>query len=522
MAVAEGKKAGVVVAKVSAQKTVSALRKGIEAIPIDLDPRVATLIAAREVAKGTLEAAKELVKGVGNATKLLAAGVDAVGKADVFVLEKSNIQGSLTGGLKGEPVVLDMNFKIRGKSFKNRLGFSLTDAKYNAKQFEVIALGAGVKAVIAKAQKAKIVPHVLLDRVAKLYLERQAEADEEAKKAVDSNGEVETDLNDGTLSVGNSIDQNTRHRRELQEADRKHRIAMQEKAQQSYEERHRAELELLLSETGKWGKLTGRAMDIGASLNGSVWIVGTNGKPYRWVGKNWEKMPGSAVRRIDVGPNGIPWIVNKHSHIFRYIPKKKAWKQVKGLAIDIGVGANGQVWVIGTDEKQGGFGIYRRDGNKWTRMPGAAVRIDVGHDGTAWVVNDRHRIFRFDKKKNNWVKLPGRAYEIAVSPTGVVMVVGLDRKPWVWDGEAWHRLSGSHLVNLTLDRNGLPLATTHKKNHIWAMGKANPPPPAFFGSLKQGKILAKLRKKLRRHEILMNQIMHHAERAALEEMFRRR
>ncbi len=91
LVVAQGKKASVLVAKETAQKTVNALRKGIQALPVDLDPRVASLVAAREVAKGTLEAARQVVKGIGNATKLLAAGINAVGESNLFKLDKSHI-----------------------------------------------------------------------------------------------------------------------------------------------------------------------------------------------------------------------------------------------------------------------------------------------------------------------------------------------------------------------------------------------------------------------------------------------
>ena len=110
--VAQGKKAGVVAAKVAAGKTVNALRKGLENLPVDLDPRVAGLIAAKGIATAALDAAKQTVKGIGNFTDLLTKGVAAVGKKDVFVLEKSAIRGSLNGGLRGKPVLLDMNFKL--------------------------------------------------------------------------------------------------------------------------------------------------------------------------------------------------------------------------------------------------------------------------------------------------------------------------------------------------------------------------------------------------------------------------
>ncbi len=424
-----------------------------------------------------------------------------------------------------------MNFRIRGKAYKDRLGFSLTDPKYNAKQFEVIALGAAVKAVIEKAQKSKVTPHVLLDRLANLYLQRQQEADKEAEVAVAENGAVETKLNDSALSMGRSIDQDNRHRREQQEADRLHQIALRERAHHDTDQLHREQLELLLAETGKWSQLSGKAVDIGASSNGSVWVAGTNGSPYGWDGKKWQKVPVSKsifvkkkgkkrkvqieLVRLDVGPDGKPWAISKYKNIFSWTGGK--WVQIPGHARDIGVGADGTVWVIGKAKAKGGYQIFRRAGSTWKRVHGGAIRIDVDQDGNAWVVNKNNRIYRYDGKSDKWSRLPGRALDIAVSPTGIVMVIGKDRAPWVWDGQDWHRLSGRNLAALTLDRNGLPLGVTTSKQ-IWAMGKANPPPRARMENLSRNNIRALLKKRQRNRRVLMRHIMHHAEKAKIQRM----
>ena len=54
------------------------------------------------------------------------------------------------------------------------------------------------------------------------------------------------------------------------------------------------------------------------------------------------------------------------------------WVQLPGAGNDIGVGANGTVWVIGTNAEAGGYGIYRMNASRnWDKIPGSAVRIDV-------------------------------------------------------------------------------------------------------------------------------------------------
>jgi hypothetical protein len=68
---------------------------------------------------------------------------------------------------------------------------------------------------------------------------------------------------------------------------------------------------------------------------------------YHWAEINWEGVDGGGVR-IDVDPNGNPWIVNSVGQIFRRA--NNSWQQLPGLAKDIGIGANGSAWIIGTNQ----------------------------------------------------------------------------------------------------------------------------------------------------------------------------
>lgn len=502
-AVAEGKKLAVVGVRATTYETVKALRKGLEALPVDLDPRVATLIGTREVAKGALEAAKQTVKGIGKFTDLLSAGVAAVGKANVFALENSRIQGSLSGGIKGDPVILDMAFKMAGKSYKGRLGFSLTDWKYNASQFEVIALGAAVRAVIDKAKKARVTPHELLERVNKLYLDRQGKADDEVKKAIAKNGEIDTDRDAAIASLTYSIDAENKDRRARHEAEKLADMKLREKLRGLVDADKLKQLAELLDDARNWVKMTGRAIDIGAGANGSVYVVGTNGSPYAWTGKGWKKLPGGLVR-LDAAPDGQIYGVSKDGKIWRWDGKK--WHQIKGGARDIGVGANGKVWVIGKKKIGGGYEIFHLTGSKWTKIPGAAVRIDVDPDGNPWVVNERNQIFRYTLKTKAWEKMPGKANDIAVSSNGAVMVIGTDRTPWVWTGRNWLKLPGGNLVNLTLDKDGMPWGTTGK-NVVYAYGDAGKAGAAKVENLSARKLAAQTRKQQEAAKQKMQKVM---------------
>ncbi|HJN97010.1 MAG TPA: tectonin domain-containing protein [Gammaproteobacteria bacterium] len=63
------------------------------------------------------------------------------------------------------------------------------------------------------------------------------------------------------------------------------------------------------------------------------------------------------------------------------------WQQMHGDARDIGIGADGSIWVAA------GGGIFRWNGVSWDRTSGSAVRIDVDPYGTPWVIDHTDDIY---------------------------------------------------------------------------------------------------------------------------------
>jgi hypothetical protein len=50
------------------------------------------------------------------------------------------------------------------------------------------------------------------------------------------------------------------------------------------------------------------------------------------------------------------------------VPPKPGFSIEPGYAQDIGIGANGAVWVTGTNPVAGGYGIYQWNGRTWIRQ----------------------------------------------------------------------------------------------------------------------------------------------------------
>jgi len=194
IATKETEKAPVVASKAIALATLETVRKGLIAIPPELDPRVTGLYAARDSAKFALQAAERVNQEFGHLTNLLAVGTNALDAPDIFAVDKSVLTGSLRGALlHGKPVVLLLNYRVRGERHSDVVAFSLTDPKFNEKQMEVLALGFATKAILAAGNRIKgpdgksLVPYAVLAEVNKVYVERQNAFEKEVLAALADN-----------------------------------------------------------------------------------------------------------------------------------------------------------------------------------------------------------------------------------------------------------------------------------------------------------------------------------------------
>lgn len=146
------------------------------------------------------------------------------------------------------------------------------------------------------------------------------------------------------------------------------------------------------------------------------------------------------------------------------------WVRIAGKAREVAIGANGQVWVLGEKEVNGGFAIYRRDGDKWTLVPGGATKIAVDPSGLPWVVNDQDHIFQWINQ-GGWRKRGEGISEVAISAGGLVLSLtspgGQDFNGTLmeWSRDRWNRLDGRGVV-LAVDPKGLPWMV-NAKSHIY-------------------------------------------------------
>jgi hypothetical protein len=198
--------------------------------------------------------------------------------------------------------------------------------------------------------------------------------------------------------------------------------------------------------------LPGWAYDVGAGGT-HTWIVGTSPTTggytlFKWNGSGWTMSEGGGVR-IASSTSGVPWLVNNAGEIFQRTsnsPTSGAWAIKPGCASDVGVGADGSVWITGCSPTTGGYGIHKWDGSGWPQDSalGGAVRIAVADDGKPWIVNSSGEIFRrtsADPSVGYWEMLPGAARDIGIGTGNYAFIVGTTSTAGGYNLFAWNEQS---------------------------------------------------------------------------------
>ena len=151
--------------------------------------------------------------------------------------------------------------------------------------------------------------------------------------------------------------------------------------------------------------MPGTATDIGIGADGSIFIIGTEIATVtggyiieKWNGSGWIKMVDCAGIHIAVDPTGTPWVVNKSNIVFQY-GGSYLWNPIFGIdGNDIGIGADGSVFVTGKDSTLASYNppIYKLlGGSSWSQIPGiSGTSISVGPKGQPWYIDKQGILHR--------------------------------------------------------------------------------------------------------------------------------
>ena len=144
-----------------------------------------------------------------------------------------------------------------------------------------------------------------------------------------------------------------------------------------------------------------------------------------------------------------------------------------GYAREITMGSDGNpsiksMWVVGTNQVPGGYGIYRWNGGAWLSLSGGAVAISVDASGVAWATNSANQIWT--GPGGAWAPRPGLATDIAVGANGSAWIIGTNQVPggygiYRWNGTSWVPQPGG-AVTISVDPSGNPWVI-NSAHRIW-------------------------------------------------------
>jgi hypothetical protein len=171
-----------------------------------------------------------------------------------------------------------------------------------------------------------------------------------------------------------------------------------------------------------WVEMPGSANDICVGADGSVFIIGTNVRVggygiYKWNGSSWIQYSSGAGIKVAGDAQGNPWVITSDNTVFQWAGS--SWVQMPGAASEICITAfDGIPYIIGMNERSGGYGIYKWNGSDWTQyVSGAGIKIHVDSLGRVWVITNANTIAMLEN--NVWSYAAGTAREI----TGAFRIV---------------------------------------------------------------------------------------------------
>lgn len=180
--------------------------------------------------------------------------------------------------------------------------------------------------------------------------------------------------------------------------------------------------------------------------------------------KGWQNVPGAATCIAKHGNDH--WVVNNQGQIY-HATNIGQWQNVEGNAMNIDVGAGGEVWCV---NRQGN--IFRRVGNSWTQIPGALKQVSVGSAQHVWGTNAQNDTFHWNG--STWINANHKLHWVSVDQNGDVWGIGPGHKGLFHrQGHQWVHVHTSQnnmaQVYVGCGRNN-HVAFTTQNQQIWQGG----------------------------------------------------
>jgi hypothetical protein len=214
------------------------------------------------------------------------------------------------------------------------------------------------------------------------------------------------------------------------------------------------------AEEVSWVRQPGAAFRIASNASASLWMVGTDSKVYKWSGTDFIDQKISSTL-IGVTTTDQLWLMNEIG----------LTEPGSGFFLDkvreIAIGPDNIAWAIGTDQRTGGYGVYKITpglfGSK-TPIGFGAVRVAVDKNRNAWVVNDAGEVHMYDIASQTWERkgtTKARSVHAGAS-SGAVWMLGATEisggfpiYQWNFSREVWESFGTYAAVDMT-EAAGVP------------------------------------------------------------------
>jgi len=414
----------------AAQAAYRAIDGGLRNVPIDLHPAVAPIIVARTLAIGALQTARLAVEGAQHLNKefknVTNALINAVAGAKILVVKKATFQGSLAetrsnffilGDLMGhENVTLKMKINLLKPWETDLRALTATMTaliKGEKADLSRESIPAPPQLPISTVSKKEIADAVVAAVRAKARLAAEAKRKEQQAqqaalaaarplpRTLDWKKFDGTVLRDVAVSANGAI------------------WAIEEAAPNRI-------LQLATANPPTWwdsGGREGKTIDVGP--NGNPWLVTNDGQIWHHNGQKWGRRGGGG-KDVAVDGNNTPWVTADPKKgddwaIWRY--DGRSWKEMSGNSTRITGGPGRQVMA---SDKSGA--VHYWTGDQWLHAKCCAADVAMGANSNMWVLGTDRLVYGWEK--GNWVKKSGAGLAITADAKGQPVVVGTERNLW--------------------------------------------------------------------------------------------
>jgi len=145
-----------------------------------------------------------------------------------------------------------------------------------------------------------------------------------------------------------------------------------------------------------------------------------------------------------------------------------------GKFTDVGVGADGSVYLVGADYIPGtaGYRVYKYANNQVHKLPDCgAIRIAVSPQGVPWVINYQDQVLMYNS--GAWQQKPGLATDIGTGADGSVYATSTTVYSNTggftilkWNGTSWDTMTDCSGTRIAADQHGIPWVT-NKSNIVY-------------------------------------------------------